>query len=477
VVPPRSVSGSRSRAQAGRSVQPGDVPITDADILTLRSTLARIGQTEYTARPFLDHMDYPLERRPAWTATAEAWWIQLFDSLGDGVSPTPYRRLLEAARERNPYHPTLQTLVERYLGPLEEPTSEGYRVIVLAPTEPDRERAMAALASLGPQRRWCNDYAESYELTGAEPDEIHRLLSGTGLTWEVVAPGEPDYLIHHIFLQGPDGRRLQATDTPAAQRVGDLAADLAEEYPQPAAAGSRPAVMDLVETGGARRRLDPAVSLHTAGVTEQSTVRIGFEGTAGAVNPLYRQDALVRVRNQIAAFAAGRPHFDVQVDYPDLPNEYELTFRARGFGPPPHQGAAPEPIDEHSVLVELGGEFPETPPVVFWLTPVFHPNVAPNYGPDAHQYDQGRVCLGLLESGWFPALDFAEVCQTLVDIAAYRNYDLVQVGDDGQLYENFYNLEAARWVVEHQQDIEARGGRPRLRPSGGLRFRNAFTEI
>ena len=81
-------------------------------------------------------------------------------------------------------------------------------------------------------------------------------------------------------------------------------------------------------------------------------------------------------------------------------------------------------------------------PMVFWQTPIFHPNIS---------YKDGEVCLGDLGEHFRPGLDFGELCKTLIDIAAYRNYAV----SEG------YNKKAQEWAVseEGQTAIEKRGGK------------------
>ena len=104
-------------------------------------------------------------------------------------------------------------------------------------------------------------------------------------------------------------------------------------------------------------------------------------------------------------------------------------------------GGAPEPVDEHEVFLILPEGFPVQAPLAIWQTPVYHPNI---------DLETGKVCLGALEDRYRPAMDFGELCQILVDMAGYRNYE-VREG---------YNTDAAEWAVspEGRASIEARGG-------------------
>jgi hypothetical protein len=109
-------------------------------------------------------------------------------------------------------------------------------------------------------------------------------------------------------------------------------------------------------------------------------------------------------------------------------------------------------------------------PQVFWLTEIFHPNVYPNYDGDAARARpafRGLVCLGELAEAYQPGLDLGRLCQTLLDIAGYRNYSVLErtgrvVYRDGRPTEDFagntYDKVAGLWALTHQEEIEAIGG-------------------
>jgi len=150
---------------------------------------------------------------------------------------------------------------------------------------------------------------------------------------------------------------------------------------------------------------------------------------------------------QIAAFARRTPGFRLDfVDDPDFPSRFIVTFQAQGFGPPRNELIRPlDPTlrDEHTVQIALPSDFPITSPIATWLTPVFHPNIA-----------DGSVCLAL------EGADFEAVCQAIIDLAAYNNYEVRPEDFGGG---GFLNLAAAAWALseEGQQRIASRGGTPR----------------
>lgn len=66
------------------------------------------------------------------------------------------------------------------------------------------------------------------------------------------------------------------------------------------------------------------------------------------------------------------------------------------------------------VKVVLGKDFPQTPPKAFFLTKIFHPNVAPN----------GEICVNTLKKDWKPDLGIKHIL--LVSIV-YANEIVVHV--------------------------------------------------
>jgi len=172
-----------------------------------------------------------------------------------------------------------------------------------------------------------------------------------------------------------------------------------------------------------------------------------------------------RVCNEITDFARTHPGMAVRANSATLPSDYELEFDQDSFGPPQPGELDPISIRHHVLRIELGPDFPEVAPQVFWLTPIFHPNVFPNYDSERARENphlRGWVCLGELDDAWFPGMPFDDICQTLVDIAGYRNYDLYRVtaapDAEPQLRPNFVDPAAAEWAAHHQEEIRDRGG-------------------
>jgi hypothetical protein len=130
---------------------------------------------------------------------------------------------------------------------------------------------------------------------------------------------------------------------------------------------------------------------------------------------------------------------DIETDVDHAPTHYTITFRYPGIM---MGDRVPERINEHRVAIALPAGYPVEAPRVRWLTPIYHPNVAPS----------GAVCLGVLMHRYMPGLGLAYIVRMLRDIAQYRNYDMFSP----------YNRDAADWAMSDagQQAIAAIGGAP-----------------
>ena len=296
----------------------------------------------------------------------------------------------------------------------------------------------------------------SLSITGdPSDDEVQRIISPiqqtlaeAGIAAEV-AP-EPhrfrDYYSDPLEIEGPDGQRFGLDRIRASTRVSDVARGVMHEYADQGVWPTRAeqktqAVIDKVDADGGSERLDPRQTLHDAGVRPGDTLRVSPERTAGAINPLLRDEALARASNEVLVYAEKHPGFEVGANSPVAPTEYLYRFSARSFGPPVSEGGMPTRVDRHEVFVRLLPDFPVKAPEAWWQTEIFHPNVDPR---------SGKVCLGALDEHWRPAMDFGELCQMLVDMAGYRNYAV----SEG------YNEQAAIWAASPagQIEIERIGG-------------------
>lgn len=476
----------------------------------LLDALADAFSESASAFNILDRIGFPRDRRPPFTGNSQEAWRQIFTVLSNGIIAAPRYNLLRAASSLYQFHPVFSVLADQYGVPVgygvsaapaeavaesgeptrgePQPTAQGgagefaggaaaaCHVIVRAGSEDERAAAEQVLRDLGldPHDVWATSYAMSFRVGSESAAAVRELLDPTGMSWVVVPPGGNDYLIRELYVSGPDGRRFRLRDAPAQQTVADVAAGVVAQYGA-SFAKSRPTVVDRVLPGGDGERLSPDSTLHDAGVRDGASLRLGFEATAGAVSPMDHQDALHRMRNQILHFARSRPDMTVAGSPPMMPTQYEISFVQRSFGPPDELGGPPIPVTEHLIHVQFRADFPETPPLVFWESPIFHPNIYPQY--DCEQARRrpsrkGLVCLGALSESYTPALSFADLCQTLIDMAAYRNYSVLEpsgeVNENGAVEAsiNFYDPAAAIWAWDHQAEIIAMGGSPAIRYNG-----------
>jgi hypothetical protein len=473
-----------------------DIPIEEPDREDLLDIMTRIYANDSQAATILNSIGFPRGLRPNFVGMTPAnYWNAIFVEFQNGVMHAPYRQLISRSMRIYPANEDLRALAEHYgitrspsvpkavpqsqsqpgqmpapepppvpPGLAAAPVPDSCHVIVRADTEDIRREAAAALTALGlrPREAWSTPHAVSYLVDSDQPDVVRHGLRNVAFGWTVVAPGQPDYLLSQLYVEGPDGRQFRLTDAPAQQTNSDVAAEVVDQYGAGFADATRSTVIDHVEPDGQGRRLDPDATLHDSGIQDGDRMRVGFETRAGAVNPLDRQDALYRVRNQITAYAEGRTGFVVRSDSTLLPTTFEVDFEQLGFGPPLVPGGEPQEILRHTILIRLGQDFPETAPEVYWLTPVFHPNVFPTYECEQSRMfpaSRGTVCLGLLAESYQPSLDFGGLCQMLVDMAGFRNYSLYEptgeLGPDGKLRVrgNFYDGAAAEWVESHQDRI------------------------
>ncbi|WP_250286732.1 effector-associated domain EAD1-containing protein, partial [Frankia sp. CiP1_Cm_nod2] len=402
-----------------------DIRLSRDDRIDFLNALARAYRTDGAVSTVFTQIGYPLAYSPVIQGSnPEQWWTQVFIEFDNGIIVAPFRTLLYSSSRRYPGNEVFQRLAARHLaeaapdavaadrvgmpvgpnpvretpaegeagrpaGVEEEPAAEegpaqSCHVIVRASSEPERRHAQETLARLGlePHEFWSTSHAVSYRVSSTDTAAVRERLDGTDLGWTLVPPGEPDYVLQTLYVGGPDGRQFRLNDAPAQQTVENVAASVMEEYPPGFTDATRSIVVDEVQDDGSGRRLNTDDTLHVAGIRNNSRMRIGVEARAGALNPKDRQEALHRVRNQIVAYARAHPGFQVRANSGLLPTEYELEFAQPSFGPGAAPGDDPVAVDRHVVLIQLGAEFPETPPLVFWLTPLFHPNVFPNYDCD-----------------------------------------------------------------------------------------------
>ena len=388
--------------------------------------------------------------------TPEDFWTEICTQIENGITRRTLSDLLQDAAALYPGSRPFQRWAADGVKPgdrsgvsvLIAGVSDGAALLQSAQGIAQREGLPATLR-IGFQ----TDDSVSLDLPGWTFPDAHRLAAAMQAEMRrqgnevMVEPVQfSDYLLRRLQGEGPDGKRFEMEDVPASTSVSAVGSAIIGQYeqgvlPTDKDGKPKPVTVDKVNAEGQTERLDPNRNLHESGVQDGDTMQAAPQRTAGSVNPMIREEALARARAQIVAFAEGHPGFEIAANAHHAPTEYTLSFDTPGFAPPVEAGGQPGRIDRHEVDIVMPQDFPMIAPLVLWRTPVFHPNV--------HR-ETGKVCLGLLEDGYRPGLDFGELCQFLIDLAGYRNYE-VREG---------YDLEAQQWAVspEGQIAIEGIGG-------------------
>ncbi|MGW4064347.1 hypothetical protein ACWEGE_39090 [Amycolatopsis sp. NPDC004747] len=283
------------------------------------------------------------------------------------------------------------------------------------------------------------------------------------------------YLYSELTVYGPDTTPYLLQSVPATMTPADVATAIVAQTRamNDQSGGTVNTVIDW-ETEQGRERLDPDKTLHENHVRDKDKLRVGTKVVAGNISPEQRMEAQLRMRAQIRRFAAGHAEFMIaDYDNEDLPNQITFELEGPGLAPPedlaeflagtenisledyralPWEELRPVPIDFHRFAMYLPVMFPVVAPFVVWQTKVFHPNIWRLPMPGVRP---GMVCLGPLMDGYRPDLDFGYLCQLLIDIGTYRNYDVVDAS-------TYPDPAAALWArtAPGQELIQSIGGPP-----------------
>ena len=281
----------------------------------------------------------------------------------------------------------------------------------------------------------------SLNLTDANDDQALRLknLINTSLgdqqDLEVRITGSQsiDHFIGRTYIEGPDGRRFALVNVPASTTISEVVNSTLSQYHDtggmwPTNSEGNPRNSDVlrVRPDGSTERLSSDQTLGESGIEENEKLEVLPESTGGTSDKI-RLQAYARVRAQILDFAKSQQSFQVYANDPELPTEYTIHFQIPSWLPPVDTHQPPEAIDRHQVIIRLPPNFPIEAPIAQWKTKIFHPNIDER---------TGIVCLGELRDRYQPALNFGKLCQLLMDIASYQNYNV----DDP------LNSRAAKWA-------------------------------
>ncbi len=110
------------------------------------------------------------------------------------------------------------------------------------------------------------------------------------------------------------------------------------------------------------------------------------------------------------------------------PERYMIGFRCRGVKEIDADGQ-PVILDQHWVSLTLTADYPRFRPLMYWGTPIFHPNFD----------DQGNICI----KDWYPQQTIADLCEILVELVQYKNYNTTSP----------LNMDAAMWAMQHRDEL------------------------
>jgi ubiquitin-protein ligase len=116
----------------------------------------------------------------------------------------------------------------------------------------------------------------------------------------------------------------------------------------------------------------------------------------------------------------------------DPPERLKLSFRGVGLQTDRSTGE-PEHLGQHEIELRLPYGYPDYPPDVRWLTPIFHPNVS----------FSGFVNLSDLGIEWSPDVGLDVVCEQLWDALRLARFNL----------DRAVSQTAKKWIAEQPAGV------------------------
>ena len=95
-------------------------------------------------------------------------------------------------------------------------------------------------------------------------------------------------------------------------------------------------------------------------------------------------------------------------------------WRAVIAGPP----GSPYESGKFELSIKCSTNYPMSPPLITFKTPVFHPNI---------HFQSGEICLDILKSEWSPAWSLQTACRAIISLLTHHNADSPLNCDAGNL--------------------------------------------
>lgn len=253
-----------------------------------------------------------------------------------------------------------------------------------------------------------------------------------------------------IFIEDTAGERFEC-DLDPNTTVGTLAAEFFEHKQWPELDGrgrGQRAVVELVQIAGPAGRskairLKPDQTLADAEIGTDATLRIFPEAIAGAMDTTLRITRLVSDLREVENLCEDNEDLDFEANDEYAPSDYIIYMYYETFIERPLLGQRPATSDEHKISIKMPADYPTAPPLVQWMTPIFHPNIHPQ---------ERVVCLGKLQDQYVPTMGLGKLISMLIEIVQWRNFGI----------KSPYNPEAAAWASDpnNWEYIREIGGSP-----------------
>lgn len=236
-------------------------------------------------------------------------------------------------------------------------------VIIHASSEDARQQANHVLHNLGldPQEIWSTSKAVSFKVSSDDVAAVRLLLEMTHLDWTVVLPGQLDYLLQSLYLEGRNQRKFRVTDAPAQQTRAQLDV-IAHKFGD---AGD--AFPDRVENGIRQelREFDPLMTTHAdretfarrwaEAIVGTSYVSMGRNGLAKHLLELTHQLVDAALAAEFDPSVGRRIGVDMVAAHFTGTETLSRTLALMAEGLPDLLGSAPPGVDVASRVAQLTG--------------------------------------------------------------------------------------------------------------------------